>query len=164
MLQLPEEVVVGSYPQKNAWGRWTSAPVLEQGADGKAHPIGRVLPDGSALVKSAFLAGGFMRIKRSALQKFKTAYPKFRYRDSSADPSAPEREYVEFSTCLIEDGLRWGEDRIFGKRLSAIGIDAWIYPNISFGHYGVKGWTGNFDKFLRGQASAENMSNTETMH
>jgi glycosyltransferase involved in cell wall biosynthesis len=162
MLTLPEEVVVGSYPQKNAWGRWTSSPVLVEDSTGH-HPVGRMLPDGSALIKAAFLAGGFMRIKRSALQKFRDAYPQHRYKDSSADPSAPDREYTEFSTCEIENGLRWGEDRVFGKRLAGIGIEAWIYPNIQFGHYGVKGWMGNFDKYLRGQAPQENMANTEVV-
>jgi hypothetical protein len=24
-----------------------------------------------------------------------------------------------------------------------------IYPNIDFTHYGVKGWSGNFDRWLR---------------
>jgi glycosyltransferase involved in cell wall biosynthesis len=163
MLMLPEEIVVGSYPQKNSWGKWTSSPVLVE-ENGTHHPIGRTLPDGSALIKSAFLAGGFMRIKRGALQKFKDSYPQYRYRDSSADPSAPDREYVEFSTCEIKDGLRWGEDRVFGKRLSAIGIEAWIYPNIQFGHFGIKGWMGNFDKFLRGGKPEGNMNNTESIH
>lgn len=163
MLMLQEEIVVGSYPQKNAWGKWTSSPVLVE-ENGQHHPVGRILGDGSALIKSAFLAGGFMRIKRAALQKFKDAYPQYRYRDSSADPSFPEREYIEFSTCEIKDGLRWGEDRVFGKRLAAIGIDAWIYPNIQFGHFGIKGWTGNFDKFLRGGAPQGNMNNTESVH
>lgn len=163
MLSLPEEIVVGSYPQKNAWGMWTSAPYLVE-EEGKRHPVGRVLPDGSALIKAAFLAGGFMRVKRAALQKFKDSYPQYRYKDSSADPSAPDREYVEFSTCEIADGLRWGEDRVFGKRLAAIGIDAWIYPNIQFGHFGIKGWTGNFDKFLRGQKADGTAANTESVH
>jgi glycosyltransferase involved in cell wall biosynthesis len=168
MLIQPEEVVVGSYPQKNAWGRFTSTPELVTDENGNQHPIGRVLPDGSALIKSHYLAGGFMRIKRSALQKFKDSYPQYRYFDSSADPDYPEREYVEFSTCAIapdknnpQRNLRWGEDRIFGQRLQAIGIDAWIYPNINFGHYGIKGWTGNFDQFLRGKASNEDLRNTQ---
>jgi hypothetical protein len=30
-----------------------------------------------------------------------------------------------------------------------MGIEAMIYPNIDFMHYGVKGWGGNFDKWLR---------------
>lgn len=152
ILQLPEEVVVGSYPQKNAWGKWTSLPewVKDENDPEHMHPIGRVLPDGTALIKSQFLAGGFMRIRRSALEKFRDKHTQYRYYDSSADPSEPGREYIEFSTCEVKDGLRWGEDRVFGRRLQECGIEAWIYPNINFGHYGVKGWQGNFDQFLRG--------------
>lgn len=165
ILQLPEEVVVGSYPQKNAWGKWTSLPEMVPDANkaGVSHPRGRLLPDGSALIKSQYLAGGFMRIRRSALEKFKAHHKDKVYRDSSADPGAPDREYVEFSTCEVKDGLRWGEDRVFGKRLAEVGVEAWIYPNVNFGHYGVKGWTGNFDKFLRGQAPAQNYGTAEQM-
>ena len=105
-----------------------------------------------------------MRIKRSALEKFRDKHPQYRYQDSSADPSCPERTYVEFSTCEVKDGLRWGEDRVFGKRLAEIGIEAWIYPNIHMGHYGVKGWTGNFDRYLRGQANEQNTANAESMN
>jgi len=36
-----------------------------------------------------------------------------------------------------------------GKRFKKIGIDSWIYPNINFGHYGIKGWQGNYDTWLR---------------
>ena len=36
------------------------------------------------------------------------------------------------------------------QSLIECGVDCWIYPNINFGHYGVKGWQGNFDHFLRG--------------
>ena len=101
-----------------------------------------------------------MCIKRSALEKFRDHYKDKVYYDPSADPNDPERLYTEFCTCELgpsPDGkpLRWGEDRVFGKRLKAIGIETWIYPNINFSHYGVKGWTGNFDQSLRGLAKAQ---------
>ena len=155
MLALPEEIVVGSYPQKNSWAKWTSLPETVT-QDGHTHPIGRTLEDGSALLKAQYLAGGFMRIKREALEKFRDSYPELRYRDTSADPSMPNRVFTEFCSCEIrkmneEDDLplRWGEDRVMGRRFQKIGIDAWIYPNVEFGHYGIRGWMGNFDKFLR---------------
>lgn len=193
MLMLPEEVVVGSYPQKNSWGKFTSLPELRE-EEGKVFPVGRMLEDGSALIKAAFMAGGFVRIKRAVLQKFKDHFSQERlrpdiaelmteletavtvglkgngviektintlktlgtedaltYQDISADPNSPNRVYTEFFTCARKDGLRWGEDRMFGKRLKELGIDVYIYPNINFGHFGVKGWTGNYDQFLRGK-------------
>jgi len=158
LLHFPEEVVVGSYPQKNAWGKWTSLPVVKQDGD-KTHPVGRVLPDGSALILADYLAGGFMRIKRSALEKFRDHFKDLRYHDVSADPSTPDREYICFSECITKGGLRWGEDRIFGQRLKEVGVQVFIYPNINFGHYGVKGWLGNFDTFLRNPQTQEAYAN-----
>lgn len=162
LLNLPEEVIVGSYPQKNSWGTFTSSPRTKSEA-GKTHPVGRTLEDGSALLVADFLSGGFMRIKRSALEKFRDHYKDKVYFDPSSDPGDPERLYTEFCTCELGpspiDGrpLRWGEDRVFGNRLKAIGIDSYIYPNINFGHFGVKGWSGNYDQALRGLAKSQEM-------
>lgn len=164
MLMLPEEVIMGSYPQKNAWDKWTAVPELHE-QDGKAHPVGRMLHDGSALIRAQFFAGGFVRIKRKALEKFAESYKdKFWYYDAGADPGTPDRRYIEFFACERakmdpEDEsapmLRWGEDRVFGRRLHALGVESWIYPNVDFGHYGVKGWTGNYDRFLRTGAGGQ---------
>jgi hypothetical protein len=164
MLMLPEEVIMGSYPQKNAWERWTALPELKE-QDGKHHPVGRMLHDGSALIKGQYFAGGFVRIKRAALERYAEQYrDTYYYYDAGADPSNPDRRYIEFFACERakmdpEDKeapmLRWGEDRVFGKRLNAIGMDAWIYPNVDFGHYGIKGWMGNYDKFLRSGAGQQ---------
>ncbi len=154
MLAFPHEIVMGSYPQKNGWDRWTAIPTLITDAEGRMRPTGFELPDGSALIEASYLAGGFIRIKRSALQSYKDKYPELVYFDPGADPSYTDRKYTEFFTCerrTNEQGqtLRWGEDRVFGSRMEALGIKGWIYPNIDFGHYGIKGWMGNFDKYLR---------------
>ena len=90
-----------------------------------------------------------MRIKKAVLQRFKDAYKDDIYQDAAADPANKERVYTNFFICEVKNGLRWGEDRVFGKKLAAIGEPVWIYPNIEFGHYGIKGWHGNFDRFLR---------------
>ena len=159
ILMLPQEIVMGSYPQKNGWDRWTAIPVQKQ-EDGKHYAVGIELGDGNALVEAAYLAGGFIRIKRDAMQKYKDHYTDRMYHDSGADPSYPERKYTEFFTCEIRNNqdnvpLRWGEDRIFGSRMEALGIRGWIYPNVTIGHYGIKGWTGNFDAHLRSGATAK---------
>lgn len=164
MLALPDDIVIGSYPQKNSWGRWTSVPKFQHNGDGSFHPIGRTLPDGSALIQSEYLSGGFMRIKRSVLERYQDNYKDDVYTDPSADPSKPERKYTNFFICEVKDGLRWGEDRFFGKRLIELGIQTMIYPNIDFMHYGVKGWGGNFDKWLRDpklQAPPDNQNATQ---
>jgi len=149
MIALPDPIVLGSYPQKNSWGRWTTTPKLVTDEDGSSHPVGRQLPDGSALIQAEWLSGGFMRIKREVLQAYKEKYTEDVYTDPSADPSSMTRVYTNFFICEVRDRLRWGEDRFFGKRLTEMGIVAMIYPNIDFTHYGVKGWGGNFDKWLK---------------
>lgn len=155
MLQLPDDIVQGSYPQKNQWEAWTSFPQLTPDENGKQRITGRQLSNGAALIKAAALAGGFLRIKRSCLEKYKEHYKDYVYHDNGADPSYPERLYTEFFTCSREPGpdgvtpMRWGEDRIFGRRMQAIGIESWIYPRIDMGHYGVKGWQGNYEQYLK---------------
>ena len=160
-LRLPEEIVQGSYPQKNQWDKFTAIPeFVQQGEEQRYHPIGRELEGGTALLKAAYLSGGFIRIKRSALEKYRDHYKELVYYDAGADPSAPNRCYTQYFNCELrvnEQGqsLRWGEDRVFGLRMKDIGIDSWIYPNIEFGHYGVKGWMGNYHRFLKDGAQVK---------
>ena len=155
MLMLPEGVVAASYPTKNMWEQWTSLPILKD-ENGAHHPIGRMLQDGSALCAAETVATGFCRIKREVLEDFKKKYPDARYREPGADQSNPDREYVEFfATGREPDGLWYGEDRMFCKRLREMGIELFIYPNVTIGHFGVKGWSGNFDKFLRGKKDGD---------
>jgi glycosyltransferase involved in cell wall biosynthesis len=150
MIFLPEDVIGGSYPVKNNWASWTSIPEFEQGEDGKNHPRGRILPDGTALLKAYVVAGGFLRIKRIALEKFKEKYPDLWYNEPSADPSNPTRRYHSFFMSQVEDHLLYGEDMWFSKKMREAGLETWIYPNVNMGHYGVKGWTGNYHAFLSG--------------
>lgn len=152
MIMLPDSIVLGSYPQKNSWGQWTTTPKVVKNEEGTYHPQGRILQDGSALIQAEYLAGGFMRIRRDVLQKYRDTYVEDQYQDPSADPSSPARVYTNFFICEIKDRLRWGEDRFFGRRLQELGYMCMVYPNIDFTHYGVKGWSGNFDRWLRDPA------------
>ena len=157
---LPEGVVGAAYPTKNMWNSWTSNPEIRQEGD-KFHPVGRPLQDGSALLNAETLATGFMRIKRQVLEEYRDKNPEFRYQEPCADQSAPDREYIEFFSCgKHTDGLWYGEDRMFCKRLKEMGIGLFIYPNVTINHYGVKGWEGNYDKFLRGNNADSTRSNS----
>lgn len=155
MLMLPEEVVGGSYPVKNNWAQWTSVAVFQEEENGKRHPIGRFLGDGSALIQAEMLSAGFLRLKRTALEKFRDHYPDARYKEPFADPEYSDRDYIAFFEAIREDGLLWGEDMMFSRRLKQMGMPLWIYPNVEMGHYGVKGWTGNYDRFLRGNGTKQ---------
>ena len=155
MLLLPESVVAASYPTKNMWEQWTSLPILKE-EGGRHHPIGRQLQDGSALCAAETVATGFCRVKREVLERFMQKYPNARYKEPGADQSRPDREYIEFfATGREPDGLWYGEDRMFCKRLREMGEELYIYPNVTIGHFGVKGWSGNFDKYLRGKKDGD---------
>lgn len=149
MLMLPEMIVGAAYPAKNMWETWTSMPTLKEAEPGKFHPVGRPLQDGSALLTADTVATGFMRIKREALEKYRDFYPDLRYLEPGADQSAPNRHYIEFFATKIDGGLWYGEDRMFCKRWKEMGEDMFIYPNVTISHFGVKAWSGNYDKFLR---------------
>lgn len=148
MCMLPEGVVGGSYPVKNGWDNWTSIPELKV-VDGEHRLQGRELGDGTALVEAHVLAGGFLRIKREVLEKFREHYPDLWYREPSTRPDEPGRKYTQFFAAKDEDHQFVGEDHYFSKRLREMGMKMFIYPNANIEHFGVKGWFGNFDKFLR---------------
>ncbi len=155
MLMLPEELIVGSYPQKNAWELWTSKPLFKQREDGTFYAEQKNMSDGGILIEGSDLAGGFMLVKRGILERYMAAHPDLRYIDESSDTSMPNRVYTEFfSAGAIDDGNEsghkrfWGEDRAFSRRLKTMGERWWIYASIQFGHWGMKGWGGKFSDAL----------------
>ena len=148
MCMLPDAVVGGSYPVKNGWDNWTSLPELKV-VDGKPMLQGRELGDGTALVEAHVLAGGFLRIKREVLEKFREHFPDLWYREPSTRSDEPGRKYTQFFAAKDEDHQFVGEDHYFSKRLREMGIPMFIYPNATIEHYGIKGWSGNFDTFLK---------------
>ena len=148
MLMLPEGVVGGSYPVKNGWDMWTSIPEFRV-VNGEHKLQGRELGDGTALVEAHVLAGGFLRIKRQVLENFRERFPDLWYREPSTRPDEPGRKYTQFFAAQSEDHQFVGEDHMFSKRMREMGQQMFIYPNATIEHYGVKGWRGNFDEFLR---------------
>lgn len=145
VLLAKEEVVGANYMIKNNWGHWGA----KWKTDPEGRPIGRVKSDGSALLEAEWLTGGFLRIKRSALQKYHDHYTDLRFYDPSADPNNPERLYTVFFERRREGLGFLGEDRLFCKRWAEMGGTLWIEPNVTIGHYGVKCWKGNLDQHLR---------------
>jgi len=148
LLQHPEEIVAGAYPFKNNWGLFAGSPLIET-VDGVNRYAGwRGLSDGSCLLEAYNVAGGFLRIKRSALEKYADAFPNDIYMDDHAWPDRKGRIYTAFFQCDIKDYQRYGEDAYFSRRMREIGVKLWIDPNITIEHFGVKGWSGNFHQSI----------------
>lgn len=69
LLLHPDEIVGASYRMKNSWHRYVGDPKIDE----NGWHVGRVLADGTALLAADRVAGGFMRIKVSALRKWAAA-------------------------------------------------------------------------------------------
>lgn len=133
------EVVAGAYPLKNEWDSWSSVPI-----DRNGQVIGRAKPKGGWLLEAEVLSAGFMMIRRGVLERMRDSYPQLAYTDERADPCEPYRQHFGWFSCPIRGGRRFGEDYEFCARLREMGVPLWIEPDISFGHYGTKGWEGNW--------------------
>jgi hypothetical protein len=143
LLLHPEEVVGGTYRMKNRWEHYISFGAVEDG-----HPVGKMLADGTALLKTDAVAGGFMRIKKSTLKKFHDAYPELRVHEKDGEREVTDTLFFE---AKVIDGLFHSHDVLFCRRLREIGIDLWIDPLIRIDHWGMTRYEGNYDKFLRNQ-------------
>ena len=157
MLFLPEPVVGGSYAVKNRWGSWTSRPEMATAKDGSTHYIGRALPDGTGLIKAEVIAGGFLRIKRDVLLQYREHFPDLWFTAPSAEQDdtgnvLKMKRFTEFfSAQADENKVFTGEDHFFSKRMRSMGVPMFIYPNVDITHWGIKGYDGNYHKFLKEQ-------------
>ena len=141
ILKSPFEVTGASYPQKNNWEMYSAK--IETFEDGSPK-----VNIATGLIKAEWVPAGFLRIKRSCLERFKRCYPDKTYQDVGADMLSPLRVYTSFFECQVIDGFRCGEDVTFCKRWAAAGGDMWVEPRITFGHYGIKEWGGNYHEYL----------------
>ena len=150
MCMLPDDVIGAAYPVKNNWEAWTSIPKFHE-KDGFNELHGRELGDGTALIEALVLAGGFLRIKRRALDKFREGYPDLWYEEPTTDPQNPHHRFTAFFGAETVDHKFYGEDHLFAKRLREIGIRMFIYPDVNIVHWGYKEFAGNYDKYLKRQ-------------
>lgn len=149
LLSHPELIVGGAYPTKNNWKTFSCIPLppVKDPVYGEVFQ-GRDLPGGGALLKAQVVSAGFMRITREALELFAEHYGDMVYRDISADPAARKRVYTNYFACEVIGSNRMGEDSRFCRMWRDMGGELWIDPDISFHHYGIKGWDGNMHEHL----------------
>ncbi len=141
MLLPPQEVVGAVYPMKNQWGHYGVALNTHENGSPIVDPI-------TGLLSAEWVMAGFLRIKRTALEKMAEAYKDLAYQDPNADPANPTRKYIPFFELKLGKS---GEDITFCRRWKAIGGEVWVEPRITFGHYGIQVWTGNYHEFLMRQ-------------
>jgi hypothetical protein len=141
LLNRPEEIVAGIYPNKIQVDN--DYPVtLELTSENTVIPS-----DDGILLKAKRLPTGFMRIKRSAIEKMIEAYPELKWTEYWKHQGQTHELYDLFRHTDM-NGNWTGEDFGFCDRWRAIGGELWAYPNINFIHAGYKEWSGNYAKFL----------------
>lgn len=90
--------------------------------------------------------GGFLRVKRSAVEKMIAAYPDLT-RPYKVDRATGKRVLLHYLfENIITDDMPLGEDYAFCQRWRDIGGKIFIYPDIDFIHYGKGEWEGNMLK------------------
>ncbi len=105
------------------------------------------------LLRAKQIGSGFIRLKRSAIEKLIKAYPR-QYCPGDGGPHP--LHYALFDSKIIwpEEGKEgagqfWGEDLEFCKKWTALGEYIWIDPNVEMSHAGRKVYQGNFLNHLK---------------
>jgi hypothetical protein len=152
-----EEIVGGSYRMKNRWGAWTATPRTVAGV-----PDGKLKADGEPLIAAERLPAGFLRIKKTALEKFAAAYPERWYWDTH-DETKERIKVVQFFTTSLRDHEMFSQDFTFSEDMKAIGVPLWIEPNVTIGHFGLVEHVGNLDRHLRQLKEDQGMSDMQVI-
>lgn len=108
----------------------------------------------NGLIRTRGCGTGFLRIRRSALEKMIKAYPQ---RVKSSDGGPHESIPWLFNDGPVWDddgktGTFWGEDLQFCKRWTDMGGTIWVDACQTFLHVGTKAWEGNLLKYLQENA------------
>lgn len=145
LLMHEEEVVAGSYRMKNNPKEYVGSVEW----DGDA-PLGRMLADGTALLKATRVAAGFLRVRFSALRRFAQAYPELR----SQEPDGEKVQFFQRAPLKQADGscVMGCQDMVFSQRCLDAGIGLWIDPTVQVDHWWIENHHGDFDKFLRARS------------
>jgi SAM-dependent methyltransferase len=134
LCQYNEDVVAGLYPLKSR---------------NEAFPV-RLLPGGqwvndSGLLEVESVPTGFLRIRRSVLEKLAEKAPKYLRND---DPRGPVALIFERT---LEGNTRWGGDYTFCRKWRALGGKIYIAPEMEMDHYGDAMFSGSVAGCLRRQ-------------
>lgn len=148
LIKVPVEFISGTYPIKNNWESYCGCLIVNDDMTPK-------IDKKTGLICADWVPGGFMKIKRAVFEKYIEAYPFDFYYDSSADPQNPMRKYYNFFNCQIVNGMRAGEDKNFCDKVKAFGTEIFVQPDISFEHFGVQAWKGNYHQYLLKQPRPE---------
>lgn len=126
LLEADKEVSGGVYPSKDGRRTYVFKPITLE--DGQI-----VRCPTTKLLKAEYIPAGFMLLQRSAVQKLKEHYDELKVSNDSILVHDGGHYHALYDTAII-DGRYYGEDILFCKRLTDIGIDIWVDPFMQFTH------------------------------
>jgi hypothetical protein len=138
ILNRPEEVVGATYMLKNDEMKYVA--VFNSSEDG--YFVGKILDDGNALLEALRVPAGFLRVRKSALQKVVDKNPDDYF-------VIPDGRVYRFFWNEILNGNFIGMDYAFSDKLRDAGVQLWIDPMVKINHWGINEWKGDLDKELR---------------
>lgn len=104
------------------------------------------------MLRARTVGTGFMRLKRSVIEKYIEAYPET-YVPGDGSQAFHHLVFKPGGDILSNgEGQRpqfWGEDLVFCKNWEKLGGKLWIEPNVDFRHVGRNSWSGNFLHYLQ---------------
>lgn len=134
LCQYDRDVVAGLYPLKSRAERF---PVRLLPGD--------ILSEHDGLIEVESVPTGFLRIRRSVLEKLADQAPKYLRPD---DPRGPVALIFERT---LEAQTRWGGDYTFCRKWRALGGKIYIAPEMVLDHYGEMMFSGSVAGYLRRQ-------------
>ena len=143
------DIVGCGYPCKNAWDYFSCHIDTQEGydpikdSDGNVTHVGPPVVNEKGLIKASIVPTGLMKIKREVFERLAKEQPDNFY-------ISKEGKIYNFFGRICENGTSYGEDVSFLRRWRSIGGECWVEPRITITHYGVKGWTGNYQEYLEG--------------
>jgi hypothetical protein len=161
------EVVGGTYPNKNAWETFGVIPEMTPEGNFIGHEL-----NGVRLLEMKGIPGGFLIYSRQAFERtmpnvakainygtqgkdemyefFKCSVERDDWQPKTKEEyDAMSREQLVAEIAAASrpgTGTKIGEDIYFQQRYREMGGQVWLEPFISFGHYGVKRYFGNFGR------------------
>ena len=134
------DVIGGTFPNKNKWSSFGVVPVSDK--EGNFYGIEK---DGFRLIEVMVLPGGFLIYTKNAFEMTHDLIN--RYTDTGRESEGIL--YYEYFRCDINDrNERMGEDCYFMNKFRQAGGKVFLEPDITFTHFGVKGWRGNYHNQL----------------
>ncbi len=134
LIETPGDVVAGTYRFKKAEEEYMGSTAYM--------PNGQVAGRRDGCLKAVNIPAGFLKVTRSAINKFMGAYPELVY----GEPCNPS---VDLFNHGAHKGVWYGEDYAFCRNWNDAGGEIWLIPDLNLDHHSKdEVFKGNYHRYL----------------